>query len=45
MKKTPKLLIAAIALCYAVLASGCNTVRGLGEDVQNLGESMQEVGK
>ena len=38
-----KLLLALLAVGLLALAgAGCQTVRGLGEDVENLGESMQD---
>jgi entericidin B len=32
----------AIATVIAVLATGCNTMRGLGQDVERGGEKMQD---
>lgn len=35
------------AACYAVLffLTGCNTVAGIGKDVERAGEKVQEVAK
>lgn len=36
------LLIAAIG-CAVVFATGCNTMRGAGEDIEEAGESIQDA--
>ncbi|MFO7724852.1 MAG: entericidin A [Oceanipulchritudo sp.] len=44
MKKNPKrliLLIAAIGL-VSLAFNGCRTADGIGQDVENLGESIQD---
>jgi len=43
--KTMYQLFLATVLTVALLAlSGCNTWKGLGEDFQSMGESMQKSG-
>ena len=39
--------IVAMALMVMVLValSGCETMKGLGKDIENLGESMQKSGE
>ncbi len=32
-----------LALCFAL--AGCNTIQGIGKDVEKLGEKVQEAGK
>jgi predicted small secreted protein len=34
---------AAILTSFAMAASGCNTVRGVGEDIQRGGEAIERV--
>jgi predicted small secreted protein len=38
----PTLFTLALALACALFASGCNTMRGLGEDTERAGEKIQE---
>ena len=38
MKKIATLL----ALCFAFALAGCNTVRGFGQDVQKVGDKIEE---
>lgn len=41
MKKNfPLLLLAVIGLC---VLSGCNTVKGIGKDVQKVGEKVEQT--
>lgn len=40
--KKPTLLTLALALACALFASGCNTMRGLGQDTERAGEKIQE---
>ena len=40
MTKTIATLLAA-----AFLLAGCNTVRGIGQDVQKAGEKIEDVGR
>ena len=35
----------AIALLFALTLVGCNTVRGVGQDIQKAGESIEGVAK
>jgi predicted small secreted protein len=47
VKSSPKsvaLLIATLAACL-LTATGCQTSKGLGKDVENLGEKIQEKSK
>lgn len=44
MKKLIQLIVAAGIAAAVVSLSSCNTVRGMGEDVQHLGQSMQKAG-
>jgi predicted small secreted protein len=47
MKSSPKvlaLLIATLAACLLV-APGCQTSKGFGKDVENLGEKIQDKSK
>ena len=46
MKKSSSLLLATVALLLATLAlSGCNTVRGIGQDVQRAGSAVSNAAK
>lgn len=38
----PTLLALAVALIAAFTLTGCNTTRGLGQDVERAGEKIQE---
>ena len=40
-RTSPHLLVLAVA----VLLSGCNTVRGIGQDLQRAGEKIEESAK
>ena len=35
----------AILLAAAFLLAGCNTVKGVGQDVQKAGEKIEDAGK
>lgn len=35
----------AALLAIAFLVAGCNTVRGIGQDVQRAGEKLEDAGK
>jgi len=35
----------AILLAAAFLAAGCNTVKGVGQDIQRAGEKIEDAGK
>ena len=45
MKTLPKLILATLALVSLTALTGCNTVKGLGEDFEAMGESMQNAGE
>ena len=46
MKKSNFLLVATAALLLSTLAlSGCNTVRGIGQDVQRAGSAVSNAAK
>lgn len=36
-------LMMMLALCSAAAFSGCNTMRGAGQDVEKVGEEIQEA--
>ena len=38
-------VIALILLCMAVTLSGCNTVNGMGKDLEKAGEAVQKSTK
>ncbi len=41
MNKVKSMLLALLALALVALAStGCNTVRGAGEDIQSVGDTV-----
>jgi predicted small secreted protein len=40
-----KTIATATLFAIAVLLAGCNTVRGFGQDVQKVGEKMEEKAK
>ena len=37
-----KKLIVLVLIAYAVVLSGCNTVQGLGKDIEKVGEKLQK---
>ena len=44
MKKLQRLVTALVLVSMvACLAAGCNTVEGMGEDIERGGEEIQEV--
>ena len=44
MKKSASLLLATVALLISTFAlSGCNTVRGIGQDVQRAGSAVSNA--
>ena len=46
MKKSVSLLLASLALLFSTFAlSGCNTVRGIGQDVQRAGSAVSNAAK
>jgi predicted small secreted protein len=36
------LIFMALLICFTALSSGCNTISGLGEDLQAAGEAIQD---
>jgi predicted small secreted protein len=40
--KKPALLTLAATIICALLATGCNTMRGLGQDTERAGEKIQQ---
>ncbi|MGJ8653161.1 MAG: entericidin A/B family lipoprotein [Opitutaceae bacterium] len=45
MAKSLQRIIAATLIASLIVLTGCNTMRGLGEDVESLGEKMQNAGE
>ena len=46
MKKPTSLLLATVALFISTFAlSGCNTVQGIGQDVQRAGSAVSNAAK
>ena len=41
MKKAIQFILASVLLVSLLALSGCNTARGLGQDIESLGERMQ----
>ncbi len=37
--------IAVMSVALALLLAGCNTIQGIGKDVERLGEKVQDAGK
>ena len=37
--------IAALIALFAVVITGCNTIQGVGKDVQKAGEKIQDAAK
>ena len=40
-----KTLIVLIASCLFLVLSGCNTVKGAGQDIQKIGEKIEDAAK
>lgn len=38
-------IISSLVLCLVVFLTGCNTIRGMGQDVQRAGSAIENVGK
>jgi predicted small secreted protein len=38
-----KRIVAICLLAVAVLATGCNTINGMGKDVERVGEKVQSI--
>lgn len=45
MKKRTQTLLAGILFISLFALSGCNTVKGIGQDFEAMGESMQKAGE
>jgi predicted small secreted protein len=45
MQKILKRLLMVSILISLLALTGCNTVKGLGEDFESLGQSMQKAGE
>jgi len=44
MIQLSKTILVSLALVSLLIFTGCNTVKGLGEDFESMGESMQKAG-
>jgi predicted small secreted protein len=44
MKKSAHILLVATVFIALFSLSGCNTVKGIGEDFEAMGESIQNAG-
>lgn len=44
MKHPSKVLLVALIASVVVALSGCNTMRGLGKDIEAAGEAIQGAG-
>ncbi len=42
---TLRSLFILVALISAMIVSGCNTMRGVGEDTESVGESIQDAAR
>jgi predicted small secreted protein len=40
-----KIISTATVIAFALLLAGCNTVRGMGQDIQKAGEKIEDVSK
>lgn len=40
-----KKLAALLALSFAFVLTGCNTVKGVGQDIQKAGEKLEDAAK
>ncbi|MRD47763.1 entericidin A/B family lipoprotein [Caenimonas koreensis] len=40
-----KTIATVIAISFAFMLAGCNTVRGVGQDVQKAGEKIEDAAK
>ncbi|MCH8685650.1 entericidin A/B family lipoprotein [Pedomonas mirosovicensis] len=38
-----KFVVAAVLACVALGAAGCNTVKGLGRDLESVGQTGEDV--
>jgi predicted small secreted protein len=44
-EKTMKTIATWVALSFALMLSGCNTVKGFGQDLQKVGDKIEEKAK
>jgi predicted small secreted protein len=44
IKKLTQTLLASILFVSLCMLSGCNTIKGIGEDFESIGESIQNAG-
>ena len=42
---TTKIIAALLAVCLIALLTGCNTLRGMGKDIEKAGEGIQKATK
>ena len=40
-----KTITAAALFAFALMLAGCNTVRGMGQDIQKAGEKIEDTAK
>ena len=40
-----KTIVTLIAISFAFMLAGCNTVQGVGQDVQKAGEKIEDAAK
>ena len=45
MKKYAKPLLTGLALILSLALSGCNTLKGMGQDVQKAGSAIENAAK
>ena len=45
MNITSKTIASLLALSFASLLAGCNTVKGVGQDVQKAGSAIEDAAK
>ncbi len=45
MNKISSMLMVALALLAAFMVAGCNTVKGIGQDVQRAGSAVENAAK
>lgn len=36
-------VLAAVLVAWSLTAAGCNTIKGMGEDIESLGRGVQET--
>lgn len=40
-----RLIAAALAACMLAVLAGCNTIEGMGQDIQKAGDSIENAAK